>query len=70
MRCPSCKQKTAYEGNPFRPFCSERCKLIDLDNWLDGRYRISTPIDRRDGNEATNEELEAVEAETLEEQLG
>ncbi len=31
------------KGNPFRPFCSERCKLIDLGNWLGGRYRISTP---------------------------
>jgi endogenous inhibitor of DNA gyrase (YacG/DUF329 family) len=40
MRCPICKQETTYEGNPFRPFCSERCKLIDLDNWLEGRYRI------------------------------
>ncbi len=35
------------KGSPFRPFCSERCKLIDLDNWLAGRYRISTPVDRR-----------------------
>jgi len=48
MRCPTCKQETKFEGNPFRPFCSERCKMIDLDNWLSGRYRISTPIDRRE----------------------
>ena len=40
MRCPTCKKKVPYEGNPFRPFCSERCKLIDLDNWLEGRYRV------------------------------
>lgn len=46
MRCPVCKRETIFEGNPFRPFCSERCKLIDLDNWLSGRYRISTPIER------------------------
>jgi len=46
MRCPVCKRETAFEGNPFRPFCSDRCKLIDLDNWLSGRYRISTPIER------------------------
>ena len=43
MRCPICKQETVYKGNAFRPFCSERCKLIDLDNWLSGRYRVSTP---------------------------
>ncbi|MFZ0959717.1 MAG: DNA gyrase inhibitor YacG [Terriglobia bacterium] len=45
MRCPICKQSVAWEGNPFRPFCSERCKLIDLDNWFDGRYRIPARLD-------------------------
>ena len=29
---------------PFRPFCSQRCKMADLGNWLDGAYRISRPI--------------------------
>jgi len=28
------------EGNPFRPFCSERCRLHDLGNWALERYRI------------------------------
>jgi uncharacterized protein len=45
MRCPICRQETLAKGNPFRPFCGERCKLIDLDNWLAGRYRISTPVE-------------------------
>ena len=40
MRCPICKQSVTWEGNPFRPFCSERCKLIDLDNRLEERYRV------------------------------
>jgi uncharacterized protein len=44
VRCPICKRETVYKENPFRPFCSERCKLIDLDNWLSGRYRVSTPV--------------------------
>ena len=44
MQCPICKRETFYEGNSFRPFCSERCKMIDLDNWLSGRYRISKPV--------------------------
>ncbi len=44
MRCPICKRETVFDGNPFRPFCSERCKMIDLDNWLSGRYRISKPV--------------------------
>jgi hypothetical protein len=45
MRCPICKQSVAWEGNPFRPFCNERCKLIDLDNWLEERYRVAARAD-------------------------
>ena len=48
MRCPICKRETVYDRNPFRPFCSERCKMIDLDNWLSGRYRISKPVQESD----------------------
>ena len=48
MRCPICHKDVAWEGNPFRPFCSERCKLIDLDHWLSERYLISTPAESQD----------------------
>ena len=53
MRCPICKKEIAREENSYAPFCSERCKLIDLDNWLSGRYRISTPITSREESETT-----------------
>jgi endogenous inhibitor of DNA gyrase (YacG/DUF329 family) len=52
VRCPICKGETAPKGNPFRPFCSERCKLIDLDNWLSSRYRVSTPISGQEAAES------------------
>ena len=55
MRCPICRKQVEWEGNPFRPFCSERCKLIDLDNWLSERYRILAPEDGREtSGEAEN----------------
>jgi endogenous inhibitor of DNA gyrase (YacG/DUF329 family) len=38
--CPICKNKTTWEDNPWRPFCSERCKLIDLGKWVTEEYRI------------------------------
>jgi endogenous inhibitor of DNA gyrase (YacG/DUF329 family) len=38
--CPTCRKKTPWEGNPHRPFCSERCKLLDLGKWLAEEYRI------------------------------
>ena len=41
MRCPVCKKETPWEKNPFRPFCSERCRLIDLGKWAGGEYRIA-----------------------------
>jgi len=36
------------EEAPFRPFCSQRCKLADLHNWLSDAYRISTPMQPTD----------------------
>jgi endogenous inhibitor of DNA gyrase (YacG/DUF329 family) len=46
LTCPICK--TVIEDvppeHPTRPFCSKRCKLADLDNWLSDAYRISTPL--------------------------
>jgi endogenous inhibitor of DNA gyrase (YacG/DUF329 family) len=42
MKCPICK-KEVQPGDPFMPFCSERCKLIDLGNWASEKYVISTP---------------------------
>lgn len=38
--CPICKKPTIWKDNPFRPFCSERCKLTDLGQWADGSYAI------------------------------
>jgi endogenous inhibitor of DNA gyrase (YacG/DUF329 family) len=38
--CPICRKETAWENNPFRPFCSERCRLIDLGKWASEDYRI------------------------------
>jgi endogenous inhibitor of DNA gyrase (YacG/DUF329 family) len=40
VRCPICRREVAWEGNPWRPFCSDRCRTIDLGNWAAERYRI------------------------------
>ena len=40
VQCPSCRKETSWETNPHRPFCSERCRLIDLGAWAQERYRI------------------------------
>ena len=38
--CPTCKASTTWEENPHRPFCSERCRLIDLGKWASEEYRV------------------------------
>jgi endogenous inhibitor of DNA gyrase (YacG/DUF329 family) len=43
MKCPICKQDVSPD-DAFFPFCSERCKIIDLGNWASEKYVISTPI--------------------------
>lgn len=45
INCPQCGKPAVYgEDNRFRPFCSERCKMIDLGHWAAEDYRvISSP---------------------------
>ena len=40
MKCPICSKPTQFKDNPARPFCSERCKLIDFGNWADENYCV------------------------------
>ena len=42
MKCPSCKKEVKL-GATEMPFCSERCRIIDLGNWASEKYVISTP---------------------------
>jgi endogenous inhibitor of DNA gyrase (YacG/DUF329 family) len=39
-RCPICREPVVWEGNASRPFCSERCRLLDLGAWVSERYRV------------------------------
>ncbi|WP_366949783.1 DNA gyrase inhibitor YacG [Immundisolibacter sp.] len=41
LPCPTCQRPAVWSPeNPYRPFCSERCKLADLGSWLNGDYRL------------------------------
>ncbi len=40
MRCPTCNLDFETEASPAKPFCSERCKTIDLGRWLDESNRL------------------------------
>lgn len=40
VKCPTCGKQNEYTGNEFRPFCSERCKLLDFGAWADEEYSL------------------------------
>jgi uncharacterized protein len=40
MVCPTCRKLTDWKDNPFRPFCSERCKLVDFGRWVNEEFRV------------------------------
>jgi uncharacterized protein len=43
LRCPICK-KPVKSTDPDSPFCSDRCRMIDLGKWASGQYVISSPV--------------------------
>jgi endogenous inhibitor of DNA gyrase (YacG/DUF329 family) len=51
VACPNCKSLSAFDqSNPYRPFCSERCKMIDLGDWANETYRIPEKTPPKDFN--------------------
>jgi len=42
-KCPTCGKAVEWRDNPWRPFCAERCKLIDFDKWASEEYRVPGP---------------------------
>jgi endogenous inhibitor of DNA gyrase (YacG/DUF329 family) len=54
VKCPTCGTPVRWDAtSAFRPFCSERCKNVDLGAWASERYAIGgdTKLDERDGDE-------------------
>lgn len=45
LRCPICGRATRFEDEPLGPFCSERCRTIDLGAWASETYRLESPPD-------------------------
>jgi uncharacterized protein len=47
-RCPICKTILPAMSAPTFPFCSDRCRLLDLNNWMEGKYSVTRPVDPSD----------------------
>jgi uncharacterized protein len=49
--CPICRKPTDSETDADFPFCSERCRTLDLGNWASEKYVVSEPVFDEDGPE-------------------
>jgi len=47
-RCPICRKILPHSDVTTFPFCSDKCRLLDLGNWVDGNYKVSRPLDPTD----------------------
>jgi uncharacterized protein len=55
MLCPICK-KVVQIDDPYMPFCSDRCRLVDLGNWASEKYVIPGPIEDLEAGPAPDSE--------------
>ena len=58
MTCPICKKPVAAD-DPEMPFCSKRCRTMDLGNWAAERYVIASPLDDADDEKEDPEPTES-----------
>ena len=56
VKCPTCGEVVKYENNEFRPFCSERCKLLDFGAWADEEYNLPA-----ESSEMTEQDIDQIE---------
>jgi len=47
LKCPTCGAAVSADSDAF-PFCSTRCRMVDLGRWLDGRYVVSREVSEED----------------------
>jgi len=59
MKCPTCGKPTDWKDNPFRPFCSERCKLVDFGRWVNEEYRVPDERISSDQDESLTDQVDA-----------
>ena len=56
VKCLICGKEVEYTGNEFRPFCSERCKLLDFGAWADEEYNLPA-----EASEMSEEDIDKIE---------
>jgi uncharacterized protein len=59
-RCPICKATTDSDKDKEFPFCSERCRMMDLGNWSSEKYVVSDPIFDEEESEQPEEKRKTI----------
>jgi len=54
IKCPNCGKETQWNNNPYRPFCSEKCKMADLSKWFNEEYAIEGSEENGKSEEANS----------------
>jgi len=49
IKCPKCGRDLEFRNNPYRPFCSERCQMVDLGRWMSEAYQV--PLEREENED-------------------
>ncbi|REL32756.1 DNA gyrase inhibitor YacG [Thalassotalea euphylliae] len=64
VKCPTCDKPVVWQASSeHRPFCSERCKLIDLGDWAEENHKISQPV--QSAEPMSEEMIDALEEQFL-----
>lgn len=64
VKCPQCQTEFIYYESVSRPFCSERCKLVDLGHWFEESYRV--PLKEKIADEDLEQIIDQHSGEDLE----
>lgn len=58
VRCPTCRKDGPWFDSAYGPFCSKRCKMVDLGKWFGEEHAISEPLrlEHLEGNEPVPEQ--------------
>jgi endogenous inhibitor of DNA gyrase (YacG/DUF329 family) len=59
VKCPTCGNQVDYKNNEYRPFCSERCQLLDFGAWADEKYNLPAET-----SSLSEEDLDKIEKST------
>jgi endogenous inhibitor of DNA gyrase (YacG/DUF329 family) len=54
VKCPTCQREIEWSASPYKPFCSERCRLIDLGAWLSEQRAIPGDVQSPPDGEESN----------------